>query len=104
MKSKYSVREKMHILESYESSGKSVVAFAQENNINKSTLASWIKATSRSAEGQSSKTVGFVEIKALQVKGRQQSITIRKSGVEVEFPLSADSNHLKNILQVLVAL
>ena len=81
-----------------------MVAFAQENNINKSTLASWIKATSRSAEGQSSKTVGFVEIKALQVKGRQQSIIIRKSGVEIEFPLSADSNHLKNILQVLVAL
>ena len=29
---------------------------------------------------------------------------MRKSGVEIEFPLSADSNHLKNILQVLVAL
>lgn len=38
MKSKYSVREKMHILESYESSGKSVVAFARKTISTKAPL------------------------------------------------------------------
>ena len=104
MKSKYSIDEKLQIVEAYKASGKSQVAFALENGINKSTLASWIQSQSRMDERQATESTGFVKISPSVVKLSTQSITIRKLGLEIDFPLATDMSLLKSIIQVLAAL
>ena len=104
MKSKYSIDEKLQFVEAYKTSGKSQVAFALENGINKSTLASWIKLKSQLGERQATESTGFVEISPSVVKVSTQSITIRKLGLEIDFPLATDISLLKTLIQILAAL
>ena len=96
MRTNHSREERQKIVEEYMQSRKSQTVFAPEHGIKPNTLSAWVTKYRMETAVQSS-DVHFVELKSTVIS-RNQNIVIRKSGIEIEVPITCTPAFLKEIL------
>jgi len=92
----YSDEEKTRLLEGWKGSGKSVYAYARENELKQSTFAKWVK---KEKEGK----IGFVEISAHKTTANRNAfeIQIEKGDIKIQIPLTTNADELRAIFKAL---
>ena len=104
MKSKYTANERLKLIEAYKSSGKTISLFAEENNINKNTFASWISLCKQQTATAAESEVNFIEVRTSVLNQREQTMKIKKGDLEIIIPLTTAPSYLKNIIEAVAAL
>jgi transposase-like protein len=124
MHERYGAEEKEHHLGQWKASGKSAASYAAAHGIAQSTFSKWVIKDRTSGDGgpagassdtahreASSETIQqetekhrFIEIRAQSVfAGHSSSITIRKSGFEIDVPISAGLGIFEAVLKAAAA-
>ncbi len=102
MRSNYSREKRQKIVAEYIQSGKSQTAFAPEYSIRPNTLSGWVTKYKAEKECQSA-DVHFVELKSTVIK-ENQSLIVRKSGIEIEIPRTSNPVMIREILAAMASL
>ena len=107
MRNKYTTKEeRAEIIEAFNESTESREAFAWSHGINIKTFNRWI-AEAQKEELDTNMSLKFFEVKTSSTKDSNsfnQTITIRKSGMDIEIPVDLDENYMKSIFGIIAGL